>query len=268
MRERRWTGRLQRVLFVVAASLAIAGTAHADDLQAARDHFERGTRLYDLGQYADAAKEYEAAYKAKDDPALLFNCGQAYRGAGEPERAVGFFKAFLRKMPDAPNRAEVEARITELQRAIEIQRRSNSRPPLGTLPPSSMQIIVQTTHTTRPANVDELRAARTKRIAGLAVGAAGIVALGLGGAFTGLADDANRHIVQGDMWSTDQQARRNGYEAGSVACFAVGGAAVVTGLTLYLVGRREERRKYPVEQIQFTPGVGPHAAGASLTGRF
>lgn len=131
-----------------------------------------------------------------------------------------------------------------------------------------MQIIVQTTHTTRAANADELRAARTKRIAGLAVGSIGIVALGLGGMFTGLASNANQTIVQGDMWSTAQQDRRNGFEAGSVACFSAGGALVAAGLVTYLVGRHEERRKYSVEQIQFTPAAGPHSAGASLTGRF
>jgi tetratricopeptide (TPR) repeat protein len=261
-------GRRLWQLAIACAIVVAAGAAHADDVQAAREHFEKGTRLYDLGQYGDAAKEYEAAYKAKDDPALLFNCGQAYRGAGEPEKAVGFFKSFLRKMPDAPNRAEVEARIAELQHVIEIQHRSNSRPPQGTLPPSSMQIILQTTHTTRGPNADELRAARTKRVAGLAVGGVGIVALGLGGMFTGLASNANHQIVQGDMWSTTQQDRRNGFEAGSVACFAAGGALVAAGLVTYLVGRHEERHKYSVEQIQFTPAAGPHSAGASLTGRF
>lgn len=90
-------------LMIATAIVGLAGAARADDVLAAREHFERGTRLYDLGQYADAAREYEAAYKAKDDPALLFNCGQAYRGAGEPEKAVTFFKSFLRRMPDAPN---------------------------------------------------------------------------------------------------------------------------------------------------------------------
>jgi hypothetical protein len=102
----------------------------------------------------------------------------------------------------------------------------------------------------------------------LVIGAAGIAALGVGGAFVGLANNANEHIVQGDMWSAGQQSSRNAYEAGSIAAFAVGGAAVVTGMTLFLVGRHEERRKYSAEQIQFTPAVGPHAAAATLTGRF
>jgi len=267
MRTYGIAGRLFQ-LTIAIAMVAMAGAARADDVQAARDHFTKGTRLYDLGQYADAAKEYEAAYKAKDDPALLFNCGQAYRGAGEPDKAVSFFKSFLRRMPEAPNRPEVEARIAELQRVIEVQRRSNGRPPQGTLPPSGMQIIVETTHTTRAANSDELRAARTKRVAGLAVGAIGIVGLGLGGMFTGLASNANHQIVQGDMWSTTEQDRRNGFAAGSVACFAAGGALVAAGLITYFVGLHEERRKYSVEQIQFTPAAGPHSVSASLTGRF
>lgn len=264
----RATNPVCRLAIAFVVLFAFPHVARADDVKAAREHFERGTRLYDLGQYAGAAKEYEAAYEAKDDPALLFNCGQAYRGARNPEKAIVFFKSFLRKMPDAPNRAEVEARIAELQRVIEMQRHSNSQPPQGTLPPSSMQIIVQTTHTTRPPNADEMRAARIKRIAGLAVGGVGIVALGLGGMFTALADNANRHIVQGDTWSTNQQDRRDGYEAGYITSFAVGGAAVATGLVLYLVGKHDQRRQHSVENIQFTPAAGPHGAGASLSERF
>lgn len=265
---RRLGSSAQHFVTATVVLMAMCGYAHADDVQSARDHFDRGTRLYDLAQYADAAKEYEAAYKAKPDPALLFNCGQAYRGAGEPGKAIGFFKSFLRRMPDAPNRVEVEARISELERVVDIQRRSNSRPPQGTLPPSSMKIILQATHSTRAADADELRAARTKRVTGLGVGAAGIAALGIAGAFVALANNANQHVVQGDMWSAGQQSARNGYEAGAIAAFAVGGAALVAGMTLFLVGRSEERRKYPVEQIQFTPAVGPHSAAATLTGSF
>ena len=37
-------------------------------------------------RFAEAAEEYEAAYQAKDDPALLFNLGQAYRLAGNRSR--------------------------------------------------------------------------------------------------------------------------------------------------------------------------------------
>jgi hypothetical protein len=69
-----------------------------------------------------------------------------------------------------------------------------------------------------------------------------VAALALGGAFVGLANDANRHIVNGDTWSATNEDRRNTYQTLDIAFFAVGGAAVVTGLTLFLVGRHEARQ--------------------------
>jgi hypothetical protein len=86
-----------------------------DNVDAAREHYQRGKRAYDVGHFAEAAKEYELAYAAKDDPALLFNLGQAQRMAGDRTAAVLAYKAYLRNAPDAPNRAEVEQRIQELQ---------------------------------------------------------------------------------------------------------------------------------------------------------
>jgi hypothetical protein len=41
--------------------------------------------------------------------------GQAYRLTGNASQALLAYKAYLRNVPDAPNRAEVEGRIAELQ---------------------------------------------------------------------------------------------------------------------------------------------------------
>lgn len=87
----------------------------------AREHYQKGTTLYELGKFHDAAVEYEEAYKAKSDPALLFNIGQAYRLAGEAKPAVTAYRSFLRKLPDAPNRVEVEAHIAKLQKQLDEQ---------------------------------------------------------------------------------------------------------------------------------------------------
>jgi tetratricopeptide (TPR) repeat protein len=93
------------------ATLAWAG----DDLDAAREHYQKGKRAYDIGHFAEAASEYELAYTAKDDPALLFNLGQAHRLAGNRAEAIIAYRAYLRNAPDAPNRAEVEQLIHNLQ---------------------------------------------------------------------------------------------------------------------------------------------------------
>src|SRR5581483_10787209 len=73
--------------------------------------------------------------EAKHDPALLFNIGQAYRFAGDLPKAIGAFKSYLRRMPKAPNRPEVEARIAEMQKLLDEQKQGQSKPPAGTLAP-------------------------------------------------------------------------------------------------------------------------------------
>ena len=128
----RWCIALSTVLVMVLAG----GRALADDGKLARQHFEDGSRLYDLGKFRDAAREYEEAYKSKPDPALLFNIGQAYRAAGDSEAALTAYKSYLRKVPDAPNRHEVETHIEKLQRLVDEQHRTQTSPPQGTLQPT------------------------------------------------------------------------------------------------------------------------------------
>src|SRR5438270_13526903 len=99
------------VVVATVLTMMMAGVAHADDAIDARSHFERGTTYYDLGRFTEAAHEYEAAYEIRHEPVLLFNIGQAYRFAHEYNKAVIAFRSYLRHLPNADNRSEVEARI-------------------------------------------------------------------------------------------------------------------------------------------------------------
>ena len=122
--------------WAVIGILMCATVAEArDDVAAAKEHFRNGTKAFDLGHYAEAVKEYEAAYTAKDEPSLLFNIGQAYRLGGDNPNAVRSYKSYLRRVPNAPNRAAVETRIEELQKTIEQQQRAKEGPPEGTMVP-------------------------------------------------------------------------------------------------------------------------------------
>lgn len=124
-----------RTLLALVALALLALPARADDAAAAREHYKKGTRLYELNHFAEAAAEYELAYQAKDDPALLFNIGQAYRFDGQNRKALLAYKQYLRKLPSAPNRREVEAHITALEKLIDDEKRAASSPPTGTLAP-------------------------------------------------------------------------------------------------------------------------------------
>jgi tetratricopeptide (TPR) repeat protein len=120
------------------------GRAFADDPKLARQHFEDGSRLYDLGKFRDAAREYEEAYKYKPDPALLFNIGQAYRAAGDAAEAVTAYRSYLRRVPEAPNREEVAGHIEKLQRQLDEQHRAATSPPHDTLQPTQPQLVATT----------------------------------------------------------------------------------------------------------------------------
>ena len=120
---------------VMVLVACVAAPAAADDAADARTHFQKGRALYDVGRFDDAAREFEAAYQLKTDPVLLFNLAQAYRFAGKPQPALVAYRSYLRNLPDAPNRAQVEASIAELQRVVDEQQHAQKSPPAETLTP-------------------------------------------------------------------------------------------------------------------------------------
>ncbi|MCU1277006.1 MAG: ligand-gated channel protein [bacterium] len=109
--------------------LALSSSAAADDRTTARDHFLKGTKYFDLGHFDEAIKEYEAAYEIKDEPVLLYNIAQAHRLAGHSKEAVHFYRSYLRRVPKATNRDEVETKIAEISKLIEQQEKTRTLPP-------------------------------------------------------------------------------------------------------------------------------------------
>lgn len=123
-----------------AGVLLWAPPARAEDKAAAKDHWEKGTKFYDLGKYDDAIREFEAAYEAKSDPAFLYNLAQSHRLAGHNTEALRLYRNYLRYAPKAPNRADIEDRIKELEKhagdaPATAPPPSTSPPPGSTTPP-------------------------------------------------------------------------------------------------------------------------------------
>jgi tetratricopeptide (TPR) repeat protein len=106
--------------------LALGAPARAEDAGSAREHYQKGTSFYDLGRYAEAIKEFEAAYEIKNDPALLYNLAQSHRLAGNSEQALHFYRTYLRYVPNAKNRAEIEDRIKQLDQLVAQQKTAQS----------------------------------------------------------------------------------------------------------------------------------------------
>jgi hypothetical protein len=147
-----WVGL---VLAVAGGAFVRPALAAEADKAAARAHFEAATRLYEVHDYAKALEEYKAAYLAKPDPAFLFNMGQCYKKLGKPAQALEFYRDYLRKTPPGdPNRANIEARVRELEAGDVFEGDKTAAPPAKAAPvapaPSPMAPAPAPTYQTYP----------------------------------------------------------------------------------------------------------------------
>jgi tetratricopeptide (TPR) repeat protein len=100
--------------------------------------FDRGSALYALGRYAEAAPLFERAFELKADPALLFNAAQAYRFMGNKQRALTLYQNYIRLYGDTiPNADDVRHQIDQLKEAIAVDERAKTAPPTGVQSPQT-----------------------------------------------------------------------------------------------------------------------------------
>ena len=105
------------VLLAIVTVTASASPARADgDAEKARQLFNQGSKYYDLGQFDKAIEAWQQGYDQKPDPGFLYNIAQAYRQKQDAQRAIFFYKGYLRNSPKAHNRVEVEQKIAALQK--------------------------------------------------------------------------------------------------------------------------------------------------------
>jgi tetratricopeptide (TPR) repeat protein len=105
------------LIVIVCALLAFAPLAHAQPTDA-RALSEQAKTAFDRGDFADAAKLLEEAYRLKPWPVLLYNLGRAYQQAGNKARAVDAYERYLVAQPDARDAGAVRESIRQLNEQI------------------------------------------------------------------------------------------------------------------------------------------------------
>lgn len=291
-------------LALVLGLSSIAAAASENDRAAAREHFQKGTKFFDLGKFEDAVKEYEAAYELIDDPVLLYNIAQAHRLAGHTERALFFYRSFLRRNPNAKNQDEVNLKIAELQKALDQQAHAQGIPPSTPLPPPRTETTTPSTAppssapstattqqppapapaatseptpppsapaaavATTPAPVDR---GRTKKLIGF-----GLVGLG-GAALIGAivstvlskneTDAITTEAMSGGVFDPahEHASQTDGVAAGVL--YGIGGAALAAGGVMIYLGYRDSKRG-AAATAQIVPDLSPQRAGARAIIRF
>ena len=86
--------------------------------EVARGLFQAGKAAYEAANYTDALNFFEQAFQRSGRPQLLYNVGQSADRLRQDQKALDAFKQYLQKVPDAPNRVEVETRIGVLERTL------------------------------------------------------------------------------------------------------------------------------------------------------
>ncbi len=215
---------------VFASAIAAGGTAHAQaserDRQLAADHVRIGVADFAQRHFHHALQEFQSAYELNHDPMLLSNIGIAQSEDGDLQGARTSFREYLARVPNAPNRAAIEARLRDLDARLPATGGSSD----GHAPASpSPGGDVPRTPTPGLGGV---------RIAGLVVGGVGLV-----GAVAGVglwaSVDATFHRCQAALpQGCSVDAQPQGLDVGSVAMMWGGAALAVTGTLMFLLGPR------------------------------
>lgn len=216
--------------------------------------YERGQVAYDLGRYEDAIVAWEQAYALSKHTLLLFNLGQAARLAGDCRRAVGFYRAFLRAAPDAPQAEDAEAFVAQLGTCPE-QAEPAAGP--GETPPTPSE--PEPGPGTGPAAGGD----RMTRLVAPTLLATGAVSLAAG-VFLGRRAEAKAREVSELCavrceWSEVEAREAAGRQAQTLqwVAYGVGAAAVAGAVTTYYLGRRRAHARASL-------ALQPHRGGGVL----
>lgn len=116
------------ILLGLTLSLTWVASAEAQDAphaqpstdREARALFDAGSVAFGEGRYESALRHFENAYALSPRPGMLFNIATAYDRLHRDREALDHFRRYVDAIPDAPNRAEAEARISALEASMEV----------------------------------------------------------------------------------------------------------------------------------------------------
>jgi tetratricopeptide (TPR) repeat protein len=247
----------RRLLIAAIVATVLGGPAFADAVPPlARQFSDRGRALHDLGDYDQAIVAYKQAYMIAPSPGLLFNMAQAYRLAGDCPQAASFYRRFLSTGPEPEARRVTEQHLAVVESCV---RRGGSGGPALALRAHD-----------DPA-VDEPGAG--KRHLGMAIAGGGGLLLVAGVYFAldarSASDQVANAYAHGASWKMiadlDQRGQRSSEIAAGLAI--TGGAAVATGVVLYILGRRDDATAERIPAVTVAPGA--HGGGrVELAWRF
>jgi len=266
-----------RVAFALCALLAATAVfadekspAHKDNPKSrAAALYREGVAAFDAGEFAEALAAFTKSYNLSGETGLLFNLGVCSEKTGDREKAAAFYSLYLEEMPDAPDAADVKARLDAVRAAPEEQpaEEKPAPPPPPPLPTATAPAAPPVPE--EPAEQEE----PTDRHVGPAL------AMGIGGLVvaTGAVTAIMAYKGYGDLDSTcapncskEKVHRVKATAIAADAQLGVGAVAVAVGLTWLLLDLRSEKAKaregtVAIAALPFADAAG---GGLAIEGRF
>jgi tetratricopeptide (TPR) repeat protein len=225
----------------------------------ARQHFQLGKALYDAGRFPDAAREFDEAYRLSQRPQLLYNAYVAHRDASNLPGAVDALALYLEKVPDAPDRVNLRARLDAMRAEQARQAEQNERVRVATQPGTNRSAEPQTrTEVVRSVVPFVLIGAGGAMIVGGTV--TGVLALGK-------ASDLEKVCNNDQTCPSGQQNNIDSAKTLALTTDVLIGAGLVlaaVGVSTWLTGAFNEERQVPVANL----GCSSVGCALSLTQRF
>jgi hypothetical protein len=241
------------MVIVCGTTAAAAGPLSRPSKQEARDHLDRGNRLYNTRSFEEAVVEFKAGALVEPAPVFDYNLGQAYRQMGKYEDALWHYDRFLTYgQPTGDLLNAVKAFMTEMR--AHLANRARTMPPNEPAPGpvnetnslAASQAVTPNPGAPllneRPRPMTPVEESPGPNWLGWGMTGAGVVAIGTGAAFlvsaSNLNADANRN--------PDQRAGNSQYDKAhtrDVVGFVIGGAGIaltVAGVVDLFVGHSHE----------------------------
>jgi hypothetical protein len=277
------TAALLAALMLASPALAEPKGPSEKDKQTASELVKKAIVKSQAGDHESAIKIYLQANTIVPNPVLLSNIATEFQSSGKPAEALRYFCMYLDEDPGGTHVVYATSQAKALQIQLgnrNVDERDVCAPPKPDRreprrkepvdepverPPSRTPPIVEVQERDKPPSGD-----KKLMYGGVASGIAGLAAIGVG-AYAGIraraiSDEISSHDKT-KPWPNDiRDTERRGqlFETVQIGALIAGGALVVTGAVLYVVGRSDSTEPARDRTVR----VAPTTNGVVVFGRF